>query len=267
MPTFCAYGMDALNKACAVTSAVEHGVAAAMEKWGRLVARHPAKVFAGSLVFALVCISGFARIRSETETENLWTPIGAPVIKDKDLYSEMFGSGFRIHTIFFKDKKDDIKKAFRAMAQKFHPDVVGAAASDAERKAAEARFKEASGAYEVLGDVLKRREYDRVQDAGPAHGRQPGFRTGSAQPRYPQWSPQAQAAMRPKVPLSKQLGRASLMTALVGTPLLLLFTFVGGITDSVWEHFNQGKALKRVADDRARRSAAKAARDSSARSW
>ena len=87
--------MDALNKACAVTSAVEHGVAAAMEKWGRLVARHPAKVFAGSLVFALLCISGVAQIRSETETENLWTPIGAPVIKDKDLYSEMFGSGFR----------------------------------------------------------------------------------------------------------------------------------------------------------------------------
>ena len=163
--------------------------------------------------------------------------------------------------------QDDIKKAFRAMAQKFHPDVVGAAASDAERKAAEARFKEASGAYEVLGDVLKRREYDRVQSTGPAHGRQPGFRTGSAQPRYPQWSPQAQAAMRPTVPLSKQLGRASLMTALVGTPLLLLFTFVGGVTDSVWEHFNQGKALKRVADDRARRAAGKAARDSSARSW
>ena len=37
--------------------------------------------------------------------------------------------------------QDDIKKAFRAMAQKFHPDVVGAAASDAERKAAEARWR------------------------------------------------------------------------------------------------------------------------------
>ena len=37
----------------------------------------------------------------------LWTPIGAEVLDDRDLYSEMFGSGFRIHTMFFKDKEKD----------------------------------------------------------------------------------------------------------------------------------------------------------------
>ena len=44
---------------------------------------------------------------------------------------------------------DEIKKAFRAKAQKYHPDVVGPAASAAERSAAEAKFKEANAAYDV----------------------------------------------------------------------------------------------------------------------
>lgn len=57
----------------------------------------------------------------------------------------------------------DIKKAFRQLARKHHPDV-------AEDKAtAEARFKEINEAYEVLGDPEKRRKYDllgaRWQDA------------------------------------------------------------------------------------------------------
>jgi len=46
--------------------------------------------------------------------------------------------------------QDEIKKAFRSKAQKFHPDVVGPLAGAAERAAAEAKFKEASAAYEVL---------------------------------------------------------------------------------------------------------------------
>ena len=65
------------------------------------------QVFLGSMLFALICCGGFSMIRQETETENLWTPIGAQVIEDRDLYSQMFGSGFRIHTMFFKDKKGE----------------------------------------------------------------------------------------------------------------------------------------------------------------
>ena len=45
--------------------------------------------------------------------------------------------------------QDDIKKAFRKQAQRYHPDVVGASAGAAERAVAEAKFKEASAAYEV----------------------------------------------------------------------------------------------------------------------
>ncbi len=62
--------------------------------------------------------------------------------------------------------KDDIKKAFRKLAHKYHPDKTGGDAT---------RFKEASEAYAVLSDDKKRGEYDaygRVFSEGGAGGPQ-----------------------------------------------------------------------------------------------
>ena len=50
--------------------------------------------------------------------------------------------------------QDDIKKAFRKLARKHHPDL------NPGNKAAEEKFKEANEAYAVLGDEKKRKEYD-----------------------------------------------------------------------------------------------------------
>jgi curved DNA-binding protein len=50
---------------------------------------------------------------------------------------------------------DDIKKAFRKLARKYHPDV------NPGDKTAEAKFKEVSEAYEVLSDPEKRQKYDQ----------------------------------------------------------------------------------------------------------
>jgi molecular chaperone DnaJ len=54
---------------------------------------------------------------------------------------------------------DEIKKAYRRLARKYHPDV-------SQEPEAEARFKEINEAYEVLSDQQKRAAYDRFGHAG-----------------------------------------------------------------------------------------------------
>jgi curved DNA-binding protein len=51
---------------------------------------------------------------------------------------------------------DDIRKAYRKLAKKYHPDY------NPKDKGAEERFKEINEAYEVLGDSKKRSHYDRL---------------------------------------------------------------------------------------------------------
>lgn len=59
---------------------------------------------------------------------------------------------------------DEIKKAYRKMAMKYHPD------RNTENPEAETRFKEASEAFEVLKDPDKRARYDRFGHEGVKSG-------------------------------------------------------------------------------------------------
>jgi curved DNA-binding protein len=52
----------------------------------------------------------------------------------------------------------DIKKSYRTLAKKYHPDIN-------KSKEAEEKFKEINGAYEVLGDENKKRQYDQQGDS------------------------------------------------------------------------------------------------------
>lgn len=75
--------------------------------------------------------------------------------------------------------QEEIKKAYRKLAQKYHPDA------NPGNKEAEERFKEISAAYDVVGDEAKRKQYDRVREmvasgfgpsAGPSWTGGPGAR-------------------------------------------------------------------------------------------
>jgi len=66
---------------------------------------------------------------------------------------------------------DDIKKAYRKLAIKYHPD------KNPDDKAAEEKFKEAAEAYEVLSNAEKKQRYDQFGHAG-VNGGAGGFSGG-----------------------------------------------------------------------------------------
>src|ERR1039457_4785211 len=63
----------------------------------------------------------------------------------------------------------EITRAYRKLAKQHHPDT---------NPGSEEKFKEVSGAYDVLGDAAKRKEYDEVRRLGPAAA---GFGTPAGQ--------------------------------------------------------------------------------------
>jgi curved DNA-binding protein len=63
---------------------------------------------------------------------------------------------YKILGVERKASQDDIKKAFRKLAMKYHPD------QNKDNKQAEEKFKEINEAYEVLSDPKKRERYDQL---------------------------------------------------------------------------------------------------------
>ena len=68
--------------------------------------------------------------------------------------------------------EDEIKKAYRKIAIKYHPD------RNPGDKVAEEKFKEAAEAYDVLHDPQKKQQYDQFGFNGPMGGGAGGFGGG-----------------------------------------------------------------------------------------
>ena len=67
---------------------------------------------------------------------------------------------YKVLGVSDKATKDEIKKAFRALAKKYHPDI------NKGDKSAEDKFKEVSEAYEILGNEDSKRKYDNARIFG-----------------------------------------------------------------------------------------------------
>ncbi|TPW08999.1 MAG: molecular chaperone DnaJ, partial [bacterium] len=59
---------------------------------------------------------------------------------------------------------EQVKKAFRGLAKRYHPDA------NRNDPSAESKFKEAGEAFEVLSDPDKRAQYDRMKRYGAGMG-------------------------------------------------------------------------------------------------
>ncbi|KQK03515.1 dnaJ homolog subfamily B member 1 [Brachypodium distachyon] len=75
---------------------------------------------------------------------------------------------------------DDLKKAYRKLAMKWHPDK-----NPTNKKEAEAKFKQISEAYEVLSDSQKRSIYDQLGEEGLKGQQPPGAGGPGASSFYP----------------------------------------------------------------------------------
>ena len=83
----------------------------------------------------------------------------------------MPGDYYEILGVSRDASKEELKKAYRRLARKYHPDVN-------QEKGAEERFKEINRAYEVLSQPETRANYDRFGEAGVSGAAGSGFDYG-----------------------------------------------------------------------------------------
>lgn len=73
--------------------------------------------------------------------------------------------------------KEEIRKAYRSLARKYHPDA------NPNNKAAEEKFKQINDAYTILSDDVKKADYDRGQRQQKEQQQRGSVKNQQARPR------------------------------------------------------------------------------------
>eukprot|EP00250_Pteridium_aquilinum_P015744 c22739_g1_i2 orf=85-624(+) len=157
---------------------------------------------------------------------------------------------------------EELKKAYRHIALQSHPDR-HAQASKQQQEAAACRFREASEAYKILIDPLKRAIYNRGERPQHGHGfSNPSYGPGYANPNYGgsrnHWHRQHYHASsrhgRPLWSLRLSLSPIDVAfhTVLAGT-LIIGFFYGGLIGKAIWEGRNAGKSFEDVLEAKQQR--------------
>jgi len=81
---------------------------------------------------------------------------------------------YKILGVSEKASLDELKRSYRALALKYHPDRV----PEKEKKAAEEKFKGISESFYVLSDPERRKEYDLLREGKGAFGQDFAYQSG-----------------------------------------------------------------------------------------
>lgn len=81
---------------------------------------------------------------------------GKAAMVGAEIFAVKFRDYYEVLGVPKEAGQDEIRKAFRKLARKYHPDVAE------DKSTAEEKFKEINEAYEVLGDAEKRAKYDQL---------------------------------------------------------------------------------------------------------
>lgn len=128
---------------------------------------------------------------------------------------------------------DDIRRAYVRLARQHHPDYFVAAAED-ERLAAERRMRTINEAWDVLGDRVKRHDYDRAQgfaDPSDAEGRFQPFDDDDDDEVDPRDLPDAPYRRDPVMesPVTRALTLAPVASFALSVGLAAVGTVVGSV--------------------------------------
>lgn len=123
--------------------------------------------------------------------------------------------------------QEEIKKNYRKLALKWHPDRwIGK--SEAEKKTAEEKFKEINEAYEVLGDEEKRRRYD----AGETN-----FTSFTSEYSYEEELKKTEEKFKEALFEAKILARREAVN-IVGFEMLINEVYPSKLDSKLWEPYN-----------------------------